>query len=75
MKERYTSISEMAAAERIERGTSASPLRLTLLAPNLIEAILEGRQSAAVGLAGLMDLTSAPWCEQLGRCSSPAEPA
>jgi hypothetical protein len=41
---RYASISEMAAAERIERGHLGSLLRLTLLAPDIIEAILDGGQ-------------------------------
>src|SRR5918993_4489297 len=41
---RYASISEMAAAERIERGYLGSLLRLTLIAPDLLEAILHGQQ-------------------------------
>ena len=40
---RYASISEMAAAERIERGYLGTLLRLTLLAPDIVEAILSGR--------------------------------
>lgn len=39
---RYASITEMAAADRIERGYLGTLLRLTLLAPDLVEAILEG---------------------------------
>ena len=35
---RYASISEMAAAERTERGYLGTLLRLTLLAPDLVEA-------------------------------------
>src|SRR3712207_3597020 len=42
---RYASISEMAAAERIERGYLGTLLRLTLPAPDLVEAILDGRQA------------------------------
>jgi hypothetical protein len=34
---RYASISEMAAAEKIERGYLGSLLRLTLLAPDVVE--------------------------------------
>ena len=49
---RYASISEMAAAERIERGYLGSLLRLTLLAPDIVEAILDGRQPAELGLPG-----------------------
>jgi hypothetical protein len=45
---RYASISEMAAAERIERGYLGSLLRLTLLAPDIVEAILGGPQPHAL---------------------------
>lgn len=40
---RYGSISDMAAGEGIERGYLGTLLRLTLLAPDLVEAILNGR--------------------------------
>ena len=42
-KGRYASIREIAAAERIERGYLGSLLRLTLLAPDIVKAILNGR--------------------------------
>ena len=42
---RYASISEIAAAENIERGYLGSLLRLTLLAPDIVEYILNGRQA------------------------------
>ena len=61
---RYASITEMAGAERIERGYLGSILRLTLLAPDLVEAILDGRQSADLGLPMLMDAVSADWSGQ-----------
>ena len=41
---RYASITEMAGAERIERGYLGSLIRLTLLAPDIVSAILDGRQ-------------------------------
>jgi hypothetical protein len=41
---RYSSISEMAATERIERGYLGTLLRLTLLAPEIMEMILDGRR-------------------------------
>ena len=40
---RYASISEMAKAEKIERGYLGTLLRLTLLAPHIVEAIIDGR--------------------------------
>jgi len=41
---RYASVTEMAAAEKIERGYLGSLLRLTLLAPAIVEAVMDGRQ-------------------------------
>ena len=39
---RYASLSELAAAERIERGYLGTVLRLTLLAPAVVDAIMNG---------------------------------
>lgn len=39
---RYASVSALAAAERIERGYLGTVLRLTLLAPWVVEAIMDG---------------------------------
>jgi hypothetical protein len=61
---RYASISEMAAAERLERGYLGTLLRLTLLAPELVEAILEGRQANGVGLPQLLEPIPAEWAAQ-----------
>ena len=60
----YASISEMAKAEKIERGYLGSLLRLTLLAPDIVEAILHGRQPAALGLQGLLGAVPADWSGQ-----------
>lgn len=46
---RYASISEMAAGERIDRGYLERILQLALLAPDIVEAILDGRQPARLG--------------------------
>src|SRR5918993_908042 len=51
---RYSSISEMAAAEKLDRGYLGRVLQLTLLAPNIVEAILDGRQRSDVGLPRFM---------------------
>jgi hypothetical protein len=61
---RYASISEMAAAERIERGYLGSLLRLTLLAPEVVEAILDGPPSEGISLPGLMEPFSTCWKQQ-----------
>ena len=58
---RYASISETAAAEKIDRGYLGRVLRLALLAPDIVEAILDGRQSADLGLPRLMDAVPADW--------------
>ena len=67
---RYASISEMAKAEGIERGYLGSMLRLTLLAPEMVEAILDGRQPDGVTLPGLLEGVPVGWGE-----SSQDEPA
>ena len=64
---RYASISEMAAAERIERGFLGTLLRLTLLAPDIVEAILDGRQPEGMTLPGLMESSPVEWERQRDR--------
>jgi hypothetical protein len=61
---RYASISEMAAGEKLDRGYLSRVLQLTLLAPDLVEAILDGPQSADLGLPMLKDAVSADWSGQ-----------
>jgi hypothetical protein len=61
---RYASISEMAAAERIERGYLGTLLRLTLLAPDIVQAVLDGRQPDGVTLPRLLEPFPAAWAEQ-----------
>jgi hypothetical protein len=68
---RYGSISEMAAAERIERGYLGTLLRLTLLAPNVVEALLNGRTSSELSLPRLLAPFPAAWCEQTAALNSP----
>ena len=53
----------LAAAEKIERGFLGKMLRLTLLAPNLVEAIMDGRQGVRVDLAACKQAPSV-WAEQ-----------
>jgi len=64
---RYASISEMATAEKIERGYLGTLLRLTLLAPEMVEAILNGRQPERVTLPWLLVGVAVAWGEQ-GEC-------
>jgi hypothetical protein len=68
---RYASISEMAAAEKIERGYLGSLLRLTLLAPDIVEAVLDGRQPERMGLPTLMDPFPLEWIRQRAALNGP----
>ncbi len=61
---RYSSVSEIAAAERIDRGYLGRVLQLTLLAPDIVEAILDGRQSAELGLPALVGPFPLEWDTQ-----------
>ncbi len=63
---RYASISEMAAAERIERGYLGTLLQLTLLAPDIVEAILDGRQPDRLRLPQLTERFPSEWARQRG---------
>ena len=58
---RYASISEMAEGERIDRGYVGRILHLTLLAPDIVEGILDGRQAAELGLPTLMEPFPLEW--------------
>src|SRR3712207_9225967 len=58
---RYASISEMAAAEKLDRGYLGRVLQLTLLAPDIVETMLDGRQPADLGLPKLLDAGPADW--------------
>lgn len=64
---RYGSITEMASAERIERGYLGSLLRLTLLAPELIEEMLEGQRRETITLPALLEAFPARWDQQTQR--------
>ena len=60
----YSSISEMAQAERIDRGYLGRILRLALLAPDLVEGIMEGRAPSSAALSELMGPYPIPWALQ-----------
>jgi hypothetical protein len=69
---RYASISEMAAAEKLDRGYLGRILQLTLLAPDIVEAILDRREPANVGLPGLLEAFPTDWARQKAVWLSPA---
>ncbi len=68
----YASISEMAMAERLERGYFGTLLRLTLLAPDIIEAILDGRRPPGLSLPRLLEPFPLAWDEQRSVVADPA---
>ena len=59
----YSTVGEIAAAERINSSYVSRVLRLTLLAPTVVEAILAGRQPEEMALARLMGPAPAIWEE------------
>ena len=61
---RYATINELAAAEKINSSYVSRLLRLTLLAPDIVEAILDGRQPDGMTLPGLMDPFPVEWGQQ-----------
>ena len=58
-------IEELAAAEKINSSYVSRILRLTLLAPDIVETILEGRQPVEMTLAALMWPLPRLWQEQV----------
>jgi hypothetical protein len=61
---KYTTIAEMAAGETLDRGYLGRLLQLTLLAPDLVEAIVEGRQREGATLPGFLENVPVRWIEQ-----------
>lgn len=61
---RYGSIAEMARALRTNRYCMARMLRLTLLAPDIVETILEGREPDGLSLERLRQPMPMLWEEQ-----------
>jgi hypothetical protein len=52
---RHATVAELAVAEKINPSYVSRMLRLTLLAPDMVEAILGGRQPKGVTLPGLLE--------------------
>jgi hypothetical protein len=60
----YATIREIASAEKINETYVGRVLRLTLLAPDIVEAILGGRQPARLQLDRLLRRFPVGWREQ-----------
>ena len=61
---RYGSAAELASAEKINPSYVSRVLRLTLLAPDIVEAIVEGQQVDSIETAMLLKPFSSDWDEQ-----------
>lgn len=61
---RYATIKEIAKAEKINPSYVSRVLRLTLLAPATVEAVLAGRAAEAPTLAEAMGVFSVEWTGQ-----------
>jgi hypothetical protein len=60
----YASIAEIARAEEINDSYVSRLLRLTLLAPEIVEAILDGRQAAGLQMDALLKPMPIEWERQ-----------
>lgn len=60
----FATIAELAEQEGIAPSYMTRVLRLTLLAPDIVEAILDGRQGPAVTLARVLEPFPVEWAVQ-----------
>lgn len=63
---RYGSVRELAKGEGVKPSYAAGILRLTLLAPEIIEAVLDGQQAEGVSLDRLLKSFPIYWPQQIG---------
>ena len=57
----HATLEDLAQAKGVHATYVSRVLRLTLLAPNIVEAILDGRQPATLQLDGLLDWFPLEW--------------
>jgi hypothetical protein len=62
----YGSIAELAAAEKINRSYVSRVLRLTLLAPEIVESVMAGHQSEMITMERAMPAFPKEWGSQSG---------
>jgi len=67
----YCTVEELAAAEKINASYVSRVLRMTLLAPDVVEAILDGRRVSEMSLAKLMQPFPSSWAQQNSLLSPP----
>jgi hypothetical protein len=64
---RYRSAAEIAEAEGVTRSFVNRLLRLTLVAPDIVQAILEGKQPKGIALYDILCVLPTDWSEQRKR--------
>jgi hypothetical protein len=60
----YATITEIAEAEQIDHGYVGRILRLTLLAPEIVEQVVAGKHPPALSVASLRHAFPLDWAEQ-----------
>jgi hypothetical protein len=65
---------DLARAERVSQSYVSRVLRLTLLAPSIVEAILDGRQPEGMRLEELLEGFPAEWKQQVRTSGSEGRP-
>ncbi|MAI91746.1 hypothetical protein [Ponticaulis sp.] len=70
----FSSISELAEREGIAFTYMARVMRLSLLSPKIVDAIMDGRQPAKITLADLMGSFPPNWQEQHALLGEPRLP-
>lgn len=68
----YATIEEIANAEKINSSYVSRVLRMTLLAPEIVEAILGGRQPEGLTMAKAMQPFPPEWSHQVSTTGFPA---
>ena len=70
----FATVTELAEREGMDLTYMSRVLRLSLLAPDIVEAILEGRQGPEVTLADLLEPFPVEWNPQAAQFMAMAEP-
>ena len=70
---RYTSVTELAEALGVDRSYVSRIMRLALLAPDIVEAIVEGREPSELSLERLVMGMPVLWGEQREVLGFPAD--
>jgi hypothetical protein len=71
---RHATVAELAAAEKINPSYVSRVLRLTLLSPAMVEAILAGRQPEGGTLPGLLEKVPVGWQLSIQACEKLVHP-